>query len=169
MVASIEAFRPVSFERITQLINKTNQFNLTTPRLVLADVARMEADPSMLTRTVRMRDRFADHGLISVLFGRIVDRCVVIEAWLMSCRVLGRGVERALFNELLSAVQALGIEELIGVYKPTGRNALVKDHYARLGFVRDANTGECERWRLRVGAAARLDTHIQVQPATPIP
>ena len=74
MTASVRPFEPVSFDRITQLINKTNQFNLTTPRVVPADVVRLAADPASVTCTVRLKDRFADHGLISVVYGRAHER-----------------------------------------------------------------------------------------------
>lgn len=164
MVASIAAFKATAFERVTQLVNKTNQFNLTTPRLVLADVARMAAEPSRFTRSVRLRDRFVDHGLISVLFGEVEDRRLLIDAWLMSCRVLGRGVERALFNELIREARRLDLEELVGFYAPNTRNGLVKDHYLGLGFRRDGSHGEWERWRLRVEDARPFDTFIDVQP-----
>ena len=167
MVAAIEPFKATAFERVTQLVNKTNQFNLTTPRLALADVARMASEPARLTRTVRLRDRFADHGLISVLFGRIEARRLLIDAWLMSCRVLGRGVERAIFNELLRGAHRLDLEELVGFYAPTKRNGLVKDHYLGLGFRRDGNHGEWERWRLSVEDAKPFDTFIEVQSAKP--
>jgi FkbH-like protein len=160
MTASVESFTPSSFERITQLVNKTNQFNLTTPRLLQADIERMAADPSMVTRTVRLKDRLGDHGLISVLFGRIEDRQLFIDAWLMSCRVFGRGVEALLFNDLLRTAAAREISELIGFYRPTKKNVLVKDHYARLGFSRDPGEDGTERWRLSVADAKPMETHI---------
>ena len=160
MVATVEPFTPVSFERITQLINKTNQFNLTTPRLVRAEVERIAADPAMITRTVRLRDRFGDHGLISVVFARISEDQLLVEAWLMSCRVLGRGVERLLFNELISAARRAGLNSLVGFYKPTDRNGLVRNHFSQLGFSSDGVDGGVERWRLRLDGAEPLETFI---------
>ncbi len=165
MMATIRPFEPVAFERITQLVNKTNQFNLTTPRVVPADVERLASDPRAFTRTVRLKDRFADHGLISVLFGHDEDEHLLIDAWLMSCRVLGRGVERLLFNDLLAAARARGWRDIIGQYKPTARNMLVKDHYARLGFSPDGTDGTTEQWRLHVADAAPLETFITTDPA----
>jgi len=166
MVASVDQFLPESFERVTQLINKTNQFNLTTPRLLRADVERMAWDASMVTRAVRLRDRFGDHGLISVLFGRIENRSLLLDAWLMSCRVLGRGVEALLFNDLLRTAERAGITELIGFYRPTDRNAMVKDHYGKLGFVQEAVENGVERWRLSVARACPIDTHVSVRHDT---
>jgi predicted enzyme involved in methoxymalonyl-ACP biosynthesis len=83
-----------------------------------------------------------------------------VDAWLMSCRVLGRGVERLLFNELLAAARERGLAEIVGEYKPTDRNALVRDHYAGLGFTRDESAGPAERWRLRVTDASTFDCFI---------
>jgi FkbH-like protein len=162
MTASIRPFEPISFERITQLINKTNQFNLTTPRVVPADVERLASDPLAMTRTVRLRDRFSDHGIISVFFGSVQDDTLFVDAWLMSCRVLGRGVERLLFNDVLAEARDRGLAHIVGVYRPTDRNMLVKDHYANLGFSRQPGEGPTERWLLRVADATALDTCISV-------
>lgn len=152
MTADVEPFRQRAFERITQLINKTNQFNLTTPRVVPAEVERLASDPSVVTCTVRLRDRFADHGLISVAWGRVDAGQLRIEAWLMSCRVLGRGVERLVHNYFLDQARAIGLTRVVGEYRPTSRNELVRDHYSSLGFTSDARDGRDE-WCLAVESA----------------
>lgn len=166
MRASIRPFEPAAFERITQLVNKTNQFNLTTPRLVLAEIERLAGDPACVTRSARLRDRFADHGLISVLFGHLVGDTLVLDAWLMSCRVLGRGVEQHLFNHLLAEARARGLSTMVGLYKPTDRNGLVKQHYAALGFTRDGDLAGAEVWRLAVADAAPIRTFIAEEVRT---
>jgi FkbH-like protein len=167
MVATVRPFEPVSIERITQLVNKTNQFNLTTRRVVQAEIERLSGERSILTRTVRLRDRFADHGLISVLVGRVEDREMVLDIWLMSCRVLGRGVERVLLNDLLGAARGMGVEVITGLYRSSGRNQLVMGHYPGLGFSRaaatDADGPETERWHLRVAEASGFDTFIATE------
>jgi FkbH-like protein len=168
MIAEVRPFEPLAFERITQLVNKTNQFNLTTPRVVLSEILGLASDPAALTRTVRLRDRFGDHGLISVLYGHVQADRLTIDAWLMSCRVLGRGVERLLLNDVVAAARARGIQEIVGCYRATDRNGLVKGHYAGLGFTRDPDreaTGPAgaEWWRLAVAGAAPLETFITTQ------
>ncbi len=168
MTAMVRPFEPMAFERITQLVNKTNQFNLTTPRVVLAEIQRLASDPAAITRTVRLRDRFGDHGLISVLYGHVQADCLVVDAWLMSCRVLGRGVERLLLNELLASACARGMQMIVGCYKATNRNELVRGHYDSLGFSRysggDAiGSPGAEVWRLMVAGAVPLETHIATQ------
>jgi FkbH-like protein len=166
MTASIRPFEPISFERITQLVNKTNQFNLTTPRVLRTEIERLAADPRVVTFAVRLQDRFADHGLISVCFAHADGQTLAIDAWLMSCRVLGRGVERLLFNHVVAAARERNLTEITGEYKPTDRNMLVKDHYANLGFTRAGGEGTSERWRLRVADAAPLETFIDAGPVT---
>lgn len=122
-------------KRIAQLISKSNQFNLTTRRHSEADVAELEEDPETFTLQVRLTDAFGDNGMISVIVCRPRgDEDWEIDTWLMSCRVLGRRVEQMVLRELLRAARRHGKKRLIGVYIPTERNALVVDHYAKLGF-----------------------------------
>ena len=155
MRAIVGPFDPASFERITQLINKTNQFNVTTPRLTRADVECLAANPSSVTLSVRLRDRFTDHGLVGVTFGHVEDDGLFVDAWLMSCRVLNRGVERLVYNKLVAEARRCGLREVVGTYKPTGRNGMVRDHYQALGFVPDeARPGV---WRLSLATAVLLD------------
>jgi FkbH-like protein len=123
--------------RITQLINKSNQFNLTTRRYSEADVAAAEADPGVFTLQVRLIDSFGDNGMICVVVcRRDADdaACWSIDTWLMSCRVLGRKVEQMVLREILQQAREAGIRTLLGVYRPTEKNALVRDHYRKLGF-----------------------------------
>jgi FkbH-like protein len=141
-------------------VNKTNQFNLTTRRVVLAEIQEIARSADWLTWSVRLRDRFGDHGLISVVFGRIDRSELVLDVWLMSCRVLGRGVEDLLFNAVVSRARERGLREVVGLYRPTARNGLVRDHYSKLGFSSDGKEGDAERWRLDVSRATRRETFI---------
>jgi FkbH-like protein len=121
--------------RISQLVNKCNQFNLTTRRYGELDIAALEQDPAVFTLQVRLIDAFGDNGMISVIICRPCDPVSwEIDTWLMSCRVLGRNVEHMVLRETLSAARARGIGRLIGIYRPTDRNAMVRDHYQKLGF-----------------------------------
>jgi FkbH-like protein len=137
-------------ERITQLINKSNQFNLTTRRYTEAEVAAAEDDPEVFTLQVRLADTFGDNGMISVVIARPAGPAAwEIDTWLMSCRVLGRKVEQMVLRELLSYARAAGVARLLGVYRPTGRNAMVQDHYGKLGFVPlDEDADGTARWVL---------------------
>jgi FkbH-like protein len=134
MAARIAPVEPTTLERSIQLIHRSNQFNLTTRRCSRADMQSIMNDPSWLTRTVSLRDRFGDNGLISVLLAELEGEELRIDTWLMSCRVLKRGVEQALLSHLVAAAQAKGLKAIRGEYIPTAKNGLVRDHYAKLGF-----------------------------------
>jgi FkbH-like protein len=142
-------FDPVGRARIVQLINKSNQFNLTTRRYSEAEVATLEQDPTTYTLQVRLTDVFGDNGMISVVICRPEDEHTwAIDTWLMSCRVLGRSVEQMVLRELILAARERGIERLVGRYIPSGRNAMVADHYATLGFSPDGDAPDGKTWVL---------------------
>lgn len=129
-------FDRAGLSRITQLINKTNQYNLTTRRYQEADVAAMIGDPSIVGLQLRLTDRFGDNGIIAIVIVRLAGHDAVIDSWLMSCRVLGRQVERATLSVLCALVLERGATRLVGRYIPTAKNALVAGHYEKLGFAR---------------------------------
>ena len=141
--------------RIVQLINKSNQYNLTTRRYTDPEVTAAQDDPDVFTLQVRLTDIFGDNGMISVVICRQGIREVwEIDTWLMSCRVLGRKVEHMVLREILEHARAAGIQKLSGVYCPTERNGLVVDHYERLGFTRVAKEESgLTRWELVVAGA----------------
>lgn len=138
MVLTAGPFDAMNLQRITQLINKTNQFNLMTERLDEAEVTARRNDPRWITLYARLADRFGDNGLIAVLMARIDEtqgsRDALVASWLMSCRVLGRGVEQACLNVLAGAARARGVSRLIGQYRPTEKNGMVAMLYPGLGF-----------------------------------
>jgi FkbH-like protein len=128
-------FDAVGKSRVVQLINKTNQFNLTTRRHTEADISAIMADPHSFGLQIRLLDRFGDNGIIAVVIGRPGEAGTIdIDTWLMSCRVLGRGVERTTLNLVAEQARALGAVRLSGEYLPTKKNAMVRDHYEKLGF-----------------------------------
>jgi len=133
--AVLRPFDEVQLDRITQLINKTNQFNLTTLRQSRSQLEALMEKAEVLTAYVRLADRFGDNGLISVFFGHMAGEELWIDEWLMSCRVLQRGVEQLLCNYVTEKGRVLGASSLHGVYIPTAANKLVCDHYRSLGFV----------------------------------
>jgi FkbH-like protein len=128
-------FDKIGLQRIVQLINKSNQFNLTTRRYTEEDVIAVMADPDAFGLQLRLTDRFGDNGIIAIIIGRLqADKDLYIDTWLMSCRVLGRQVEPTTLNLIAQEAAKLGAKRLIGEYIPTKKNAMVKDHYAKLGF-----------------------------------
>jgi len=155
MTITFQPFDGTGRARIVQLINKSNQYNLTTRRYTEPEVAAAENDPEVFTMQVRLTDIFGDNGMISVIICRTGESGVwEIDTWLMSCRVLGRKVEHMVLLEMLKHARSAGILKLMGTYRPTGRNKLVVDHYAKLGFkkVWEEATG-ATGWELLVEAA----------------
>jgi FkbH-like protein len=164
MTIAFQPFDATGRARITQLINKSNQYNLTTRRYTDPEVSEAEDDPNVFTLQVRLADIFGDNGMISVVICRPALAGVwEIDTWLMSCRVLGRKVEHMVLREILEHARAAGIDKLTGTYRPTDRNKLVVDHYARLGF---AKVGEEEsgltRWELLVEGADPASAPMKV-------
>lgn len=165
MTAEIGPVTAPYVERVTQLVNKTNQFNLTTRRYTQAQVESLAGDPGHVTLYGKLTDRFGENGLVSVIFGRQDGGELHIETWLMSCRVLKRSLELAMFDALVEAARRRGIETLVGHYEPSAKNAMVETHYESLGFERSAGEGGAATvWRLRVSQVERaLCTHIRTR------
>ena len=152
MTITFQPFDATGRARIVQLINKSNQYNLTTRRYTDPEVADAENDPGVFTLQVRLADIFGDNGMISVVICRPAQSGTWdIDTWLMSCRVLGRNVEHMVLREVLAHARHAGIHKLSGTYRPTDRNKLVEDHYAKLGFIRvhEEESG-LTRWELLV-------------------
>ncbi len=152
-------------KRIAQLINKTNQFNLTTRRYTEAQVAAMETSPEYYTLQVNLVDRFGDNGNICIVICRIHGDEWHVDTWLMSCRVLNRKVEEAVCNRMAEAARAAGARQLVGLYLPTPRNDMVAELYPRLGFAPvDAPEGE-QRWALTLEGRTPFEVPMVVVDA----
>jgi FkbH-like protein len=160
----VRPFDDIGLARITQLINKTNQFNLTTRRYVDADVQALIDNPRALTLQLRLRDLHGDNGIISLLIGKVEGSDLVMDTWLMSCRVLGRQVEEATMNLLVDQARARGVKRILGEYRPTAKNGMVKEHYKRLGFtlIEDRSADEATWWLLELADYKPFTTQIQV-------
>ena len=128
-------FDHIGLGRVVQLINKTNQFNLTTRRRTEAQVLEVMADPLAFGLQIRLVDRLGDSGIVAIVIGRMEQPGACrIDTWLMSCRVLGRGVEQATLALVVEQARGLGAVSLVGEYLPTARNGMVAGHYEKLGF-----------------------------------
>jgi len=158
-------FDAIGLSRTVQLINKTNQFNLTTRRYTEADVQAVMNDERAFGLQLRLLDRFGDNGIIAIIIGKMQDEAtLLIDTWLMSCRVLGRQVEATTLNLIAAQAKLLGARRLVGEYLPTKKNGMVKDHYARLGFtVTDVAADGSSRAVLDLADFAPADTFIEVR------
>jgi FkbH-like protein len=170
MVAEVRPIDESDLDRVVQLIGKTNQFNLTTRRHSADRVRDILSRPDTIGRTLRLADKFGDHGLVSVLLA-VADLDggslsgsygLSIDTWLMSCRVIGRSVEEFFFNVLTAEARQRGASRLLGCYVPTPKNGLVKDLYDRLGFARcNGDHGAAVTYELKLAGAAPAKTFVR--------
>ena len=133
MVVDIHRMRMTELERVVQLVNKTNQFNLTTKRYTQAEVEGLAFSPENAIYVVYNSDKYGDNGLIGVVVLKEKGNEVFIDSFLMSCRVMGRKCEDVIVNELANRYHS---KKLVGEYIPTAKNVPVKDLYERLGFTK---------------------------------
>ena len=163
MAAEIAPFAPPYLERITQLVNKTNQFNLTTRRCTLGEIEALAASPRHIALYGRLRDRFGDNGLVSVLVGELKESELHLDLWLMSCRVLQRGMEHAMLDALVARARARGVTAICGDFIPSPKNALVSGLLPGLGF-QPAGPGSngATGWRLDI-APGYVDQNLSIE------
>ncbi len=148
MQITLAPFDALGRARIVQLISKSNQFNLTTRRYSDLQIEAFETDPQIFTRQVRLADTFGDNGMISVIICKKHQTQWEIDTWLMSCRVLGRRVEEAVLQDMITHALAAKVETLIGEYRPSDRNIIVQQHYEKLGFTKIQEANDAEYWQL---------------------
>jgi FkbH-like protein len=162
--ATVSAVDAASLPRVAELIKRTNQFNLRTVRHSPEQVKELVSRPGALGFSVAVSDRFGSQGTVAVALAVPEGDALFVDTWLMSCRVLKRGVEQAVFELLLRHARASGVRRLVGEFRPSGKNAMVQNLYAELGF---RNIGESPegvtRWELLVSAApAHVGHHLEI-------
>jgi FkbH-like protein len=156
MVSSVKAFDEFTLPRVAQLTQRSNQFNLRTARYTEADIARMRRSDQFITLSFQLNDKFGDHGLIGlVILSKIAGEVAFIDTWIMSCRVLKRGMEEFIVNQMVKHARAHGVSRLVGEYLPTAKNKMVKELYSQMGFAR--NNG---KWDLDLQQFQPLKTFI---------
>jgi FkbH-like protein len=135
MVAIIAPFNEFSLPRVSQLIQRSNQFNLTTRRHSDAQLERFAMVPDRhLTFTIRLKDRLGDNGIVAIVIGTVDQEDLLIDSWIMSCRVLGRRMEELTFSVIVQKAEALGCRRIIAQYIETSKNAMVSGLLPSLGF-----------------------------------
>ncbi len=162
MKAQIQDFDEVHIQRITQLTNKSNQFNLTTKRYTQTEMEECAKDPDRIRLCGRLCDKFGDNGIVSVVIGRKEREKLHIELWLMSCRVLKRDMELAMLDELVKQAIEQGITEIFGYYYPTKKNSMVKDLYGNFGFEKISDENGNTVWRLETAGYENKNKVISV-------
>lgn len=162
MRAVIADFDPVHIPRITQLTNKSNQFNLTTKRYTQSEMEAAAASAEKIRLCGRLSDKFGDNGIVSVVIGEKREAALRIELWLMSCRVLKRGMEYAMLNRLVEEAAKAGVTEIFGYYYPTKKNAMVKELYGDFGFAKLSENEDGTVWRLDVNSFEPKTVYMEI-------
>jgi len=135
MKGEILPFQDQHFPRISQLSQRSNQFNLRTIRYTESEIKGIQQNPSYHTIQVSLEDHYGSYGLISILLLKQENpQTFFIENWLMSCRVLKREVEKYVLNHLVEKAREMGVKKIVGEYLPTAKNKIVENHYRDLGF-----------------------------------
>jgi FkbH-like protein len=161
MTCEINPFTAFNLPRAAQLIQRSNQFNLRTIRYTEEDLQRVSNSENHLNWTFSIHDQFGNYGLVSLVISCLEGDELFIDTWIMSCRVLKRGVENLALNEIVRDARTLGVKRIRGEYIPTPKNALVKEHYRNLGFTEDGN-GE---WVLDVASYTPREHFIEITRA----
>lgn len=163
MEATLTGFDAYTLPRVLQLVQRSNQFNLTTIRYSEPELAAIAADPGVSPLAVRLTDRLGDYGIVVALVLRIAGTDLVIETWIMSCRVLGRRAEEMTLGLIVDRARASGCRRVVGRFTPTAKNGLVADLYSRLGFAAAGRDGDTLVFSLDVDRFARPDSPIRVR------
>jgi FkbH-like protein len=146
--AEIVPLAPASLARISQLTQKTNQFNLTTRRYTEQQISEIASRPGWQVTSLRLRDRYGDHGLVGVTITHDDGDSCEIDTFLLSCRVIGRTVESAFLAYLADAARAKSMALLQGWFLPTRKNSPAKNFYAEHGFTQESSNGDGSLWIL---------------------
>jgi FkbH-like protein len=159
MVGTVQPFEKFLIPRIAQLTQRSNQFNLRTVRYTETQIETLARSSGHLTFSFELRDRFGDYGLISAVILERRAQSYFIDTWLMSCRVLGRGMETLALNTIAREATEQGATELLGEYLPTAKNGMVKEHYAKLGFRPSADN----QWTLDLISFNEIPVFIAIE------
>lgn len=147
-VAEIAAVNPQTLARVAQLTQKTNQFNLTTRRYSDQQISEMASNPACRVWTLRVKDRYADNGLVGVAIARTDAAVCEIDSFLMSCRVIGRTVETALLAHVAADARQQGATVLQGWFRPTKKNVPAQEFYREHGFEIADRQDDGVLWRI---------------------
>ena len=150
MTAEIKSFSSVYLDRITQLINKTNQFNLTTKRYTAGEIENISTSDEHIKIYGKLTDKYGDNGLIAVSIGSIKKRQCHIDLWLMSCRVLKRDMEFAMLDELVKQCTEKSVSKIVGYYYKSTKNNMVSNLYEKFGFILSETNSEGTIWKLDI-------------------
>ncbi len=154
MKSEVAEFNAFAIPRAAQLTQRSNQFNLRTKRYTEAQISEMVNSPDYFTLSFTLEDKFGNHGLISIVILQKESKdTLFVDTWIMSCRVLKRGMELFTLQNIIELAKQHGFRYLTGEYLPTPKNGMVKDHYADLGFISDG-----DKWFLNLDKAKKINS-----------
>ena len=164
----VSRFDRFHLPRIAQLIQRSNQFNLTTHRYSESECAALMEDSRYVPVYVKLSDRLGDHGLIGIIVLEPTTEKLLIRDWLMSCRVLARGVEQYLMNLVVEQACSLGITQISGEYITTAKNGMVSEFFAQFGFTKTSENNGHTVWLLDVNSYQPVKTLIRPAETTAV-
>ena len=150
MTAEVDCLNEGNLARVVQLLQKTNQFNVTTRRHNQQFVAGLIGHDEWLSYVVRLKDKFGDNGIVFVALVRVSASQANIDTLLMSCRVIGRTLEHAVIPLIADDLLAQGIEVVNAEYIPTAKNKLVENLFGELGFAQVDSSSERTQYSLSI-------------------
>ncbi|MDO8521040.1 MAG: HAD-IIIC family phosphatase [bacterium] len=162
IVVTLEKNEPTSIPRLSQLTQKTNQFNLTTKRYSEGELLRMMEDGALIF-SGNVSDRFGEYGkTIMAIVVRGDGGAATLDTLLMSCRVMGRGVEDGFMKRVAEDLLTLGFERMDATYTPTHKNAPSKDFLSKLGFAETGRTGDTVKYSIDLAHLALLESTVTI-------
>lgn len=167
MKITIARFDELNLPRVVQLLQRSNQFNLMTQRFnELQCTAFMEDERGFFPFYVRLKDKYGDNGLIAAVVLQLEDDEIRIVEWLMSCRVLARGVEDYMMNYVFAFAAVKGFPRVSGIYRPTAKNQMVQDFYEKFGFEKTGDFSDGgTAWSLRTDVYPPRETFMEFAAA----
>ncbi len=153
-----------NFQRVLDLIAKTNQFNVTTRRYGRADLVSLAQQPGTEVWTYALSDRFGDYGTVSVAILRTVGGDLVIDTWLMSCRAMGRTAERGIFRHIYERAGARAANRIFGEYIATAKNKPVENLFPQLGFASSAASADGAQFVFAVAQGEPGNEYVAIRP-----
>jgi len=162
MKADIQPINSFALPRVYQLVQRSNQFNLTTIRHSEEELRRYDSDPDTSAFCIRLSDRLGDNGIIAAVIVRKDGGDAVVDTWIMSCRVLGRRVEELTVQIIVERARRLGCNRIVGQYVSTSKNGLVEDLYPRLGFSAAGSDGDRRLYALMVDGFVQKTLPIEI-------
>lgn len=159
MKSVVKPFDKFTIPRVAQLTQRSNQFNLRTIRYTEEEISKLANSTEYLTLSFSLEDKFGDYGLISASILKKIESALFIDTWIMSCRVLKRGMEKFVLNQIIRLAVKNGFNCIEGEYIPTAKNSMVKNHFEGLGFVHVKS--EKNLWELRLENLKEFKTFIE--------